>query len=313
VSGRPNSLVVTASLAIPSEVAWSYFVGGTVFAVGLVTIFFRGQWQKAQGFEKLILFGPIFYAAPVAAFGTEHLTITKSMESMVPSWIAWHEFWIYFVGVCFIAGALSLVTRIQARLSASLFALTFFLFVLLMDAPAWATHPHDRFAAALALRELSFGCGALALAISLTNQSRARLTHILATIVRYMFAVAVLFYSFEQLMHGDHVPGVPLRAVTPEWIFGHAIWTYLAAVVYAIAGILLLIGKNARAAATWMGLTVLFLVMVVYLPMAVVEHTSLTGLNYFADTLMYCGAVLLVAGAMPKSAWASENRNELAR
>jgi len=112
-------------LAIPSRVIWSYFAGGVVFAIGLVTIFLRGDWQKARGFDKLILFGPLFYAAPIAAFGTEHFTVTEAITSIIPDWISWHQFWAYFVGTCFIAAALSLVTKIQARLSASLLALTF--------------------------------------------------------------------------------------------------------------------------------------------------------------------------------------------
>ena len=91
--------------------------------------------------------------------------------------------------------------------------------------------------------------------------------------------------------------------MTPEYVYGHATWTYLAAVVYALAGTLLLVGKKARAAATSLGLTVLFLVLVVYLPIAVVERASIdNGLNYLADTLMYCGALLLLAGAMPREA-----------
>jgi uncharacterized membrane protein YphA (DoxX/SURF4 family) len=101
-------------------------------------------------------------------------------------------------------------------------------------------------------------------------------------------------------MHADHVPGVPLQLVTPQWIFGHAIWTYLAAVVYAVAGILLLVGKKTRAAATWIGLAVLFVELVVYVPFAVVERAQIEGLNYMGDTLMYCGAVFLLAGAMPR-------------
>ena len=78
-------------------------------------------------------------------------------------------FWAYFVGACFIAAALSLVTKIQARLAASLLALTFFLFVVLMDAPGWAQDPQNRFALALMLRELSFSGGPLALAASLSG------------------------------------------------------------------------------------------------------------------------------------------------
>jgi len=298
-----NSWAVMALLTIPSTVIWSYSAGGVVLALGLVTIFLRGDWQMARGFDKLILFGPLFYAAPLATFGTEHFTLTAAIASIVPKWIPWHLFWAYLVGACFIAAALSLVTRIQARLSASLLALTFFLFLVLMDAPAWAHHPRNQIGLTLTLRELSFSGGPLALAASLTGQCRGRGTHILATIARYFVAIPVLFFSIEQFKHGDHVPGVPLQPLTPQYVYGHAIWTYLAAVVYAVTGTMLLVGKKTRAAATWIGLTVLFVVLVVYVPIGIVERASLdNGLNYVMDTLMFCGTVLLLAGAMPREA-----------
>src|SRR6266480_4471309 len=110
-----NSWAVMALLTIPSTVIWSYSAGGVVLALGLVTIFLRGDWQMARGFDKLILFGPLFYAAPLATFGTEHFTLTAAIASIVPKWIPWHLFWAYLVGACFIAAALSLVTRIQPR------------------------------------------------------------------------------------------------------------------------------------------------------------------------------------------------------
>jgi uncharacterized membrane protein len=287
-------------VATPSEVIWSYSVGGVVLAIGLVQILLRGDWQRARGFDKLVLLGPLFYAAPLAAFGVEHFTRTAAIASIVPRWLPWHRFWAYFVGGCFIAAPLSLVTRIQTRLSASLLALTFFLFVVLMDVPGWVRFPRDRFALTLTLRELSFGAGALAL-VSSSQQWHGRGKDVLANIARYFIAIPALFYSFEQFMHGDRVPGVPLRPMTPDYVYGHAIWTYLAAVAYAVTGILLLAGKNTRAAATWLGVTVLLVVLVVYVPIGVVERASLdTGLNYVADTLMYGGAVLLLAGAMPR-------------
>ena len=180
MSNLVNSSAVMAFLAIPSDVIWSYFAGGVVLAIGLLAISLRGDWQKARGFDKLILFGPLFYAAPIAAFGTEHFTVTEAIKSIIPAWIPWHQFWVYFVGACFIAASLSLVTGIQARLSASLLALTFFLFVVLMHAPSWAQNPRNRFALAVVLREISFSGGALALAASLTERSRERCAHILA-------------------------------------------------------------------------------------------------------------------------------------
>jgi len=290
-------------VAIPTQVVWCYLAFGLMIAIGLAAIFLRSDWQNAaKGLDKLILFGPMFYAAPLAAFGTEHFTLTTIIASLVPSWIPWHLFWAYCLGVCFIAAALSLVTGIQARLSSSLLALTFFLFVVLMDIPGWARNPRDRIGLTLALRELSFSGGALALAASLIRHRCERKAHILATIARYFIAVPVLFYSFYQFMHADYVPGVPLALPTPQYIYGHAIWTYLAAAAYAITGALLVAGKRTRAAATCLGLTVLFVECVVYIPMAVVERASLTGFNYLGDTLMYCGAILLLAGAMPGEA-----------
>jgi uncharacterized membrane protein YphA (DoxX/SURF4 family) len=309
-----NSMKSSAAmvlLAFPRELIWSYCVGGVVLAIGLVAIFLRGDWQKARGFDKLILFGPLFYAAPLAAFGTEHFTLTQAIASLIPAWIPWHLFWAYMVGAGFIAAALSMVTKIQARLSSGLLALTFFFFVVLMDAPAWLQNPRDRFGPTLALRELSFSGGALALTASLTGQWRERGTDVLATIARYFIAIPVLFFSFEQFMHANHVPIIPLEPLTPEYIHGHAIWTYLAATVYAIAGILLLVGTKTRAAAAWLGLTALFVELVVYAPIGVVERASLDkGLNLWADALMFCGAVLLLAGAMPRHAQRRESSSD---
>ena len=302
VSGSFVNSAVMALLVIPSVVKWSYFSFAMVFAIGLATIFLRGYWQKARGIDKLLLFGPIFYAAPLAGFGTEHFTLTRIIASMVPKWIPWHLFFAYFVGACFILAPLSLVTKIRARLAASLLGLTFFLFVVLIDVPGWARDPGNRIALALALRELSFSGGALAFAASLYPQGRERGTHILATIARYFVAIPVLYYSLEQFLHADHVPGIPLKMVTPQWVFGHRIWTYLTAAVYAVAGPLLLIGKKPRAAATLIGVTVLFGILVLYVPIAVVGRASLESFNYMADTLMYCGTVLMLAGAMPREA-----------
>jgi uncharacterized membrane protein YphA (DoxX/SURF4 family) len=63
---------------------------------------------------------------------------------------------------------------------------------------------------------------------------------------------------------------------------------------------MLLINKKNRGAATWAGLAVLFVVLVVYVPIGIVDRASLdNGLNYVFDTLMFCGTVLLLASAMP--------------
>jgi uncharacterized membrane protein YphA (DoxX/SURF4 family) len=291
---------ILLAVAIPPEVAWCYAVSAVVWVVGLSVIFLGGYWAKARGLEKLIIFGPLFYAVPIAAFGTEHFMIPKDIASMVPQFIPWHMFWTYFIGACFIGAGFSLATKIQAKLAAALLGFTFFVFVTTMDIPGWLRTPHDRFATALMLRELSFSSGALALTASLTTHWRERQTHILATWARYTMAVTILFYSFEQFLHADHVPALPLELVTPDRIPMHALWTYLTAAVFAVTGIMLLVGKNTRLAAAVTGLSILIVEFVVYIPIAWWERASLEGINYLYDTLMYCGAVLMLAAAMPQ-------------
>jgi uncharacterized membrane protein YphA (DoxX/SURF4 family)/uncharacterized membrane protein len=291
---------ILLAVAIPPEVAWCYAVSAVVWVVGLCVIFLGGYWAKARGLEKLIIFGPLFYAVPIAAFGTEHFMIPKDIASMVPQFIPWHMFWTYFIGACFIAAGFSLAAKIQAQLAASLLGFTFFVFVTTMDIPGWLRTPHDRFVTALMLRELSFSSGALALAASLTTHWRERQTHILATWARYTMAVTILFYSFEQFLHADHVPALPLELVTPDRILMHALWTYLTAAVFVVTGIMLLVGTKTRLAAAVTGLSILIVEFVVYIPIAWWERASLEGINYLYDTLMYCGAVLMLAAAMPQ-------------
>ena len=299
-------------LGIPANVIWAYAAFLIVLAIGVAMILVRGDWRKARGIERLILFGPVFYAAPLAAFGTEHFTVAEGVASLIPAWMPWHMFWAYFVGVCLFAAALSLVTGIQARLAATLLGVLFFLFVVLMDFPAWLQEPNNRFSAALVLRQLAFSGGALALAASLTPRERGRGAAVLATCrtARYFVAVPVLFYSVQQFLHRNYVPAIPLDRVTPEWIPGHAVWTLLAAAVYAVAGILLLIGSKTRLAAAGTGLTVLLIVLFVYVPLAYADRATLTGINFMADTLMFCGTALLLAGAMPRESSGSELRNQ---
>lgn len=73
-----SASAATAVLAIPASVLWAYLAFGVVFAIGIAAIFVRGEWQRMRGLERLILLGPVFYAAPIAAFGTGRQRGTRS-------------------------------------------------------------------------------------------------------------------------------------------------------------------------------------------------------------------------------------------
>jgi uncharacterized membrane protein YphA (DoxX/SURF4 family) len=146
------------------------------------------------------------------------------------------------------------------------------------------------------------GFDKLLLAASLTGKWRERATRIQAAIARYFVAIPVLFFSFRairgrQLRSGNSAePGDSQASVWRRHL------DLPGSVIYAVAGILLLVGKKTRVAASWLGLTVLLLELVVYVPAGVVDRASLIGINFAGDTLMFCGAVLLLAGARPREA-----------
>jgi hypothetical protein len=67
-----------------------------------------------------------------------------------------------------------------------------------------------------------------------------------------------------------------------------------------LAGACLLVNKKAHTAATALGLTILLTVLWIYLPMLVGAPTDVVALNFFFDTLLFCGAILLLANSIDK-------------
>jgi uncharacterized membrane protein len=242
-------------------------------------------------------FGRLFFTIPIAVFGTEHFTDTTDIATMVPSWIPAHTFWVYVVGVGLIAAALSITVKVQSRLAATLVGAMFCSFVVLMDIPAALAEPSNRFSWTLALRELAFGSGALAFAGAQMSGKRAGGVPVLVTVARFSIGIAAVFYGVEHFLHPTLAPGVPLEKIMPEWIPGRILWAYLVGAVLVAAGLCLLVNRKAREAATYLGLMILLLVLFEYLPMLIASPKDIVSVNYFFDTLMFSGAILLLADA----------------
>jgi uncharacterized membrane protein len=289
---------------LPAIVFWGYFAAAVLLVVGLLKIF-KDELPQAHGLDKIMPFGRLCFAIPLAVFGTEHFTDTPDIATMVPSWIPAHTFWVYLVGVALIAAALSIALKVQSRLAATLLGAMFFLFVVLMDIPAALAEPNNRFSWTLALRELAFASGGLAFAGSHMSTKRAGGVALLVNVARLSIGIAAVFYGVEHFLHPTFAPGVPLEQIIPEWIPGRVAWAYLAGAVLVAAGLCILANKKTRLAASCLGLTILLLVLFVYLPLLVKSPSDIVSVNYFFDTLMFSGAILLLADASREQATAS--------
>jgi uncharacterized membrane protein len=276
---------------------WPCFAGVIVLAIGFFAV--RKELSAALGLDKLIVLGRVFYAAPLALFGAEHLVAAQFIMQVVPPWMPGRLFWTYVVGLCLLAAALSIVLMKHVRWSAALLTIMFFLFVVMIHLPIVAANPRDRFAWAVAARDLAFAAGACALALTQRHQASTNLL----TVARLCIALPLIFFGIEHFLHPEFAPGVPLPKLTPAWVPFGVFWGYLAGAVLLIGGTLMLVKKHARIAAAWVGLLFTLLTMFPYLPILALATKSAElneGQNYVADTLLFGGAVLLLAAALPK-------------
>jgi uncharacterized membrane protein len=272
-----------------------YLIGALVLAIGLITV--RNEFLQKLGLDKVVVLGPVFFAVPLAVFGTEHFTAATILAGMVPAWIPGHMFWALFVGTCLIAAALSIAAGKYAWLASALAGVMIVLFVLLIHIPNVAGNPHMRIFWVLAFREPAFAGGAFALAATQEEGWKPQVRHAFAMLARFFIAVPIAFMGVQQCLHPELAPGVPLVKSTPLWVPAHSFWGYVIGAIYVVIAISLLLNKQVRRAATWLGLIILLLVLLLYLPIVIANPADIAnGLNYLADTLLLCGAVLALAG-----------------
>jgi uncharacterized membrane protein len=285
-------------------------VAGVIsLVVGIIVA--RKEMAEARGLDKLIALACVFYAAPLAVFGAEHLTDARDIMQIVPPWMPARLFWAYFVGVALIAAGLAIAAKRYLRLAGTLTALMFFLFVVMMHIPGVVGHPRDRFSWAMIFRDSSFGAGALALAGAMTpglasNRDRGNPA---ITVARLILGVGLIVYGVEHFLHLGSAPGVPLEKMTPAWVPLPHLWACLSGAIEVSAGVAILVNRYTREAAALAGLWIVLLTLVLYVPiLAMARGTAgiVEGLNYVFDTLLYGGALLLLAAAV--SEYFAQNR-----
>jgi uncharacterized membrane protein len=279
-------------------------LAGLIYLVAGILIF-RKEIGMARGWNKLIVLGSVFIAAPLAVFATEHFFGASSMQNMIPSWVPAHLFLAYFVGFALLAAATSLAAKTFVRWSSTLLGLMFFLFVLMIHLPLALARPQDRFAWAVVLRDLSFAAGAWAFAGLHSRASSPQQSKWMILFGRIVIAMAAIFFAVEHFLHPEFAPGVPLPKTMPSWAPFPSAWGYLAGAILLTAGIGLALNKKSRLAAASIGALMTVLTLFPYLIILILARDGSTpqiteGINYVFDTLLYGGAALVLASALPR-------------
>jgi uncharacterized membrane protein len=300
----PHTFPALLFLEISRTVVSTYTAGVALLVIGALAA--RNDVAKAHGLDKVVALGNLFFALPLAVFGAEHFAAARGIMQIVPKFMPWPLFWTYFVGVGLLAASLSIATKIQVRWSGLLFGIMMFLFVAMMDLPGTLAAPHNRFNWTLMLRELSFGAGGWLLAVA-AMATRDGNRNKLITVGRIVIGIAAIFYGVAHFLHPVNVPGVPLENLTPDWIPGRMIIGYLTGAILLVGGVSILLAKKTRMAATYLGTWIALLVFTVYLAILIASFpvastdVKVEAVNYFTDTMLFAGAILALASAMPRT------------
>jgi uncharacterized membrane protein YphA (DoxX/SURF4 family) len=104
------------------------------------------------------------------------------------------------------------------------------------------------------------------------------------------------------------MPGVPLEKQMPTWIPVRVLIDYVTGEFLLVGGVCFLLGQKTRMAATYLGGWIVFIGVTIYTPVMIAAlldpstAVKIEGLNYFADTLLFGGAILALASATPAPA-----------
>jgi len=264
----------------------------------------KSDIAQAGGLDKVVALANLCFAIPLAVFGAEHLSGAKFIMLAIPSYMPWRLFLAYFVGVALLCAALSIATKIQVRWSGLLFGIMMCVFVAMLHIPRALVNPGARIPWTIVIREMSFAGGAWILAGA---AMRGRSGSKLITVGRLLLAIAAIFFGVEHFLHPANCPGVPLEKLTPAWIPGRLLVGYLTGAIILVAGVCILLNRKARMAATYLGAWLVLLVLLIYVPILIAQISDpnvaaqIEGINYFADTLLFGGAILALASATPRT------------
>jgi uncharacterized membrane protein len=297
-------LTVFAVFVTFSGTALSMCAAGLVLlAIGMIAA--KNDLVQARGIHKIVALTHMCFATPLAVFGAEHLSSSQSLLAIVPSFMPWRMFWVYFVGFALIAASLSIATKRLVPWSGLLVGAMMFLFVAMLHLPGAAT-TGGRILWTIVIREMSFGGGGWVLAGIAIGRKREGWGKGFITAGRVLIAIAAIFFGVQHFLHPLGLPGVPLAKQMPAWIPVPTVIDYVTGAFLMAAGLCFLLTWKTRFAATYLGSWIVLLVVAIYGPVLIgalpdpSASVQVEGINYFADTLLFAGVILSLAAANRK-------------
>jgi len=132
-------IAVVHPLAVGS---WSGIAEQLLLALGATVAYASTASIDASRADRIRRMARIAYGVCLLLFGAAHFRYPAETAALVPKWLPPGQmFWVYLVGVSFVAAGLAVLSGIQARLASALVAAMLMVFAVLVHAPLLLKDP----------------------------------------------------------------------------------------------------------------------------------------------------------------------------
>ena len=204
--------------------------------------------------DRLLIIGKWLYAVSFVVFGIQHIIYAAFVATLVPGWIPWHMFWVYFVAFAFMAAGISILINKYVWAAGVMAGSMLAIFILLIHVPNLLTHPDNPQSWTRALQDVSI----MGTALMLTGDFK------LQNYGRCLFAVPMIVLGLQHFAHFNFV-----TAKVPDYFPGVSVWDYLVGATLIVLAIGTLTNRYLGVPATMLGIVLLLFALLYHLPLLI--------------------------------------------
>lgn len=238
------------------------------------------------------------FGVPWLVFGTQHFLYADFVVKIMPAFFPARHFWVYLTGAAMISAGISLIAGIKARLAAALLGAMLLSFFLLIQVPKIIGIDSSPVNWTRISQDFAIAASAFLLAGILSKRGEAGEQDIFSKVSRfsrYVFAALLIVFGIQQFFNLDF-----LTAKVPGYFPLRIFWVYLAGIAMIATGASIFINKKARTAAIALGIFLLVLNLLRYLPLFLTgAYNALLLTAAMLDLTINCG-VFILACALPE-------------
>ena len=220
------------------------------------------------------------------------------VANLVPAFFPARPFWVYLTGAAMIAAGISLITGVKARLAAALLGVMLLAFFVLIQVPKIIGVDPSAINWTRIFQDFAIAASGFMLAgiLSKNENDEQDILKKLGNLSRYIFAALLIVFGIQQFFNLDF-----LTAKVPEYFPLRLFWVYLVGVAMIAAGASVLFNKKVKQSAIALGVILLLLNLLRYLPLFISgTYNALILTAAMLDLTITCG-VFILAHIVPEN------------